>query len=274
MAHNATPNGSGGGIWQSGAGLAADASGNIYYISANGTFNASSGGNNFGDSFVKLSPTGSVVDYFTPHNQAGLEAANFDLGSSGLTLLPDQPGLHPRLALSAGKNETIHVVDRDNMGHLQSRQRQPDRPVAGQYLPQRDAGTRQLQCARVFQRDRVLRTGERHVDGVPAEQRIAAGGTDLEDVGGLHVSWWCHCGVRQWEPATEFFGRCSGTAPSPRADFAPTTPAISPCSSTTAIRRARAIRWTSRRNSAFRSIANGKVYVGSMTQLTVFGLLP
>ncbi len=115
MAHNATPNGSGGGIWQSGAGLAGDASGNVYYISANGTFNAS--GTNFGDSFVKLGPTGSVVDYFTPSYQAALEAANFDLGSSGLTLLPDQPGLHPHLALSAGKNETIHVVDRDNMGH-------------------------------------------------------------------------------------------------------------------------------------------------------------
>jgi outer membrane protein assembly factor BamB len=59
-----------------------------------------------------------MVDYFTPSNQASLNAANFDLGSSGLMLLPDQPGAHPRIALSAGKNESILVVDRDNMGHF------------------------------------------------------------------------------------------------------------------------------------------------------------
>jgi hypothetical protein len=86
-------------------------------VTANGTFDANVGGTSYGMSFVKLSPSGSVLDYFTPHNQAALNAANHDLSSSGLILLPDQPGLHPHLALSAGKNETIHMVDRDNMGH-------------------------------------------------------------------------------------------------------------------------------------------------------------
>jgi hypothetical protein len=118
--HNSTPDGDGAGIWQSGAGLSADSSGNVYYVSGNGTFDANTGGTGFGTSFVKLGPTGQVLDYFTPHNQAALNAANFDLGSSGLTLLPDQPGAHPHLALSAGKNETIHIVDRDNMGHYNS----------------------------------------------------------------------------------------------------------------------------------------------------------
>jgi hypothetical protein len=118
MAYNATANGSGGGIWHSGGGPAADAAGNVYFVTGNGTFDANAGGTNYGDSFVKLSPAGTVVDYFTPSNQAGLSAANFDLGSSGILLLPDQPGAHPHLALSAGKNESIKVVDRDNMGHF------------------------------------------------------------------------------------------------------------------------------------------------------------
>jgi hypothetical protein len=118
MAYNVTANGLGGGIWHSGGGLASDAAGNVYFVTGNGTFDADSGGVDYGDSFVKLSPAGVVVDYFTPHNQAALNTANFDLGSSGILLLPDQPGAHPRLALSAGKNETIHMVDRDNMGHF------------------------------------------------------------------------------------------------------------------------------------------------------------
>jgi outer membrane protein assembly factor BamB len=65
---------------------------------------------------MKLSPAGVVLDYFTPSNQGHLDSFNHDLGSANVTLLPDQPGPHPRLALMAGKNGTIHVVDRDNMG--------------------------------------------------------------------------------------------------------------------------------------------------------------
>ena len=59
-----------------------------------------------------------MLDYFTPHDQANLEASNFDLGSSGVMLLPDQSGAHPHLAIHAGKNETVNLVDRDNMGHF------------------------------------------------------------------------------------------------------------------------------------------------------------
>jgi len=117
VVHNTTPDGDGAGIWQSGGGLNADSSGNVYYVSGNGTFDANTGGTGFGESFVKLGPLGQVLDYYTPSNQAALNAANFDLGSSGMMLLPDQPGAHPHLALGAGKNQTIHMVDRDNMGH-------------------------------------------------------------------------------------------------------------------------------------------------------------
>ena len=116
MAYNSTPNGSGGGIWQSGDGLAADSTGNIYFVTGNGDFDANSGGSSYGDSFVKLSPGGVVPDYFTPHDQANMQANDLDLGSGGTLLLPDQSGPHPHLAISAGKNGTIYLVDRDNMG--------------------------------------------------------------------------------------------------------------------------------------------------------------
>jgi hypothetical protein len=120
MAYNSTPNGEGGGIWQSGDGLAADASGNLFFVTGDGTFDANTGGTNYGDSIVKISPGGTVLDYFTPHDQAAMNAGDLDLGSGGTILLPDQPGAHPHLALSAGKNGTIYVVDRDNMGHYRS----------------------------------------------------------------------------------------------------------------------------------------------------------
>ena len=121
FAFNNTPNGHEAGIWQSGSGPGADASGNVYFVSGNGTFDANTGGIDYGDSFTKISgTTGAVLDYFTPHDQSTLDSQNLDLGSGGSLLLPDQPGAHPHLIIGAGKNRTLYVVDRDNMGHFQS----------------------------------------------------------------------------------------------------------------------------------------------------------
>jgi len=121
---NATPNGSRGGIWQSGGGLSADSSGNIFVITGNGTFDANTGGNDFGDSFLKLGTNAgglTLVDFFTPFNQAFLEAVDFDLGSTSPLLLPDQLGTaHPHLVLGAGKDGNAYLVDRDNMGQFNS----------------------------------------------------------------------------------------------------------------------------------------------------------
>jgi hypothetical protein len=116
---NATPDGYDGGIWQSGGGLAADASGNIYLATGNGDFNANTtGGRDYGDSIIKLSPSLSVLDYFTAYNQATLDVNDQDLGAGGILLLPDQSGPHPHLAVEDGKPGEIYVVDRDNLGHF------------------------------------------------------------------------------------------------------------------------------------------------------------
>jgi hypothetical protein len=113
-----------GGLWMGGNGPLVDAATNLYFEVGNGPFNADTNGTEYGDSFVKLSTTNglSVADYFTPYNQAALAAADSDLGSGGPVLLPDEVGStnHPHLIVGAGKGGTIYLIDRDNMGHYNS----------------------------------------------------------------------------------------------------------------------------------------------------------
>jgi len=144
-AFNTTPNGSGGGIWSAGNAVTVDATvdgqGNhyLYVMTGNGTFETSLDGNGFpnqadyGDSIIKLevdkssSPTNQnangwglkVSDYFTPYDQNVLDAGDGDLGSGGVLLLPDsQDPSIPHLLVGAGKEGTIYLVNRDNMGHF------------------------------------------------------------------------------------------------------------------------------------------------------------
>jgi hypothetical protein len=114
---NDTPNGSEGGIWMSGAGLAAENSGNIYFSTGNGTFDANVGGSDYGDSAIKLSTSGglSVADYFTPSNQLYLDQNDLDFGSGGVMFVPDQTGLYPHLLVTSYKLGTLEVINRDNM---------------------------------------------------------------------------------------------------------------------------------------------------------------
>jgi uncharacterized protein (TIGR03437 family) len=118
-----TPNWEAGAFWQGGAAPAADGSGNIYVVSANGTFDANLGGSDLAESVIKLS-TGknlSVADYFTPYNADELSEKDIDFGSSGALLLPDGTGsaTHPHLLVSGSKAGSVYLLDRDNLGHFQ-----------------------------------------------------------------------------------------------------------------------------------------------------------
>lgn len=114
-----TPNGAEGGYWGGGSGPAADSGGSIYAATGNGTYDSSS---DYGDSILRLTHSGTTItltDYFTPWNQQTLDYYDTDLGAGGVTLLPDQPGSHyPHLLVQVGKEGTIDLVDRDNMGHF------------------------------------------------------------------------------------------------------------------------------------------------------------
>ena len=114
--YNASPNAptAGAGIWQSGGGIAADDSGNIYVMTGNGPFDLNTGGKDAGNTFLKLNPQNGpgVVDYFTPFNQSCLIGGNdLDVGSSGPLLLPSAPEM-----IGVGKEGRLYVVDRTNLG--------------------------------------------------------------------------------------------------------------------------------------------------------------
>jgi hypothetical protein len=119
---NTTPNGKEGGIWMAGAPAASDSNGNLYVVTGNGTFDANTGGSDYGDSLIKLTPNGTtfqVSDYFTPFDQSYLSMWDTDVGSSGLTLL-NQPSLTTKLGISSGKAGKIYLVDLDDMGKFQA----------------------------------------------------------------------------------------------------------------------------------------------------------
>jgi hypothetical protein len=131
---NVTPNGSEGAIWMAGAGPAADVTGDIYFLDANGSFDTTLDSNgfpnlgDFGNAFIKLSTTGgilSVADYFTMSTTVAESNADEDLGSGGAVVLVDETdngGHVHQLAVGAGKDGVIYVVDRNNMGKFNAGQ--------------------------------------------------------------------------------------------------------------------------------------------------------
>ncbi len=125
---NLTPNGSEGSIWMAGAGLAADAAGNIYFLDANGTLDAKDTvtgfpvNGDYGNAMMKLSTANNsltVDDFFETYNSINESDNDIDLGSGGALLLPDlfdATGAVHHLMVGAGKDTNIYVGDRDNLG--------------------------------------------------------------------------------------------------------------------------------------------------------------
>ncbi|HTA23375.1 MAG TPA: hypothetical protein VK763_07565 [Terriglobales bacterium] len=143
-----TPNGTGGGIWQGGAGLAAvinenNSNNNYLYVSTgNGTFDQNTGGTDYGDSMLRLNPDLTISDFFTPGDAliysgmsgSGLCINDEDYGSSGVLLFPDSfvPN-HPNILLHADKESKLWLLDRDNLGQFVAGG--PDRAVQWAQTP-------------------------------------------------------------------------------------------------------------------------------------------
>jgi hypothetical protein len=140
---NLVPNGSEGAIWMSGTAPAADASGNIYFILGNGTFDTALNTAGFpsqgdcGNCFAKISSAAplKLLDYFTPLNTVAESSVDEDFGSGGPLLLPDltdATGTTRHLAVGSGKDAIIYVLDRDNMGKFNAAQDNIYQQIGGQ----------------------------------------------------------------------------------------------------------------------------------------------
>jgi hypothetical protein len=136
-----TPNGGQGGIWMSGAGPAVDSSGNIYVLVANGSFDTTLDSNGFpsygdyGNAFLKMSSGKlAVADYFDMDNEQSESGTDTDLGSGGALVLPDMTDSSNtvrQLAVGAGKDGNLYVVDRNNMGKYNSAANQIYQQLSG-----------------------------------------------------------------------------------------------------------------------------------------------
>lgn len=139
---NTEPNGSEGAFWMSGAGPAVDESGYIYLLAGNGTFDTSPNAQgfpdkgDFGNAFLKIGVSDgklAVADYFDMHNTVAESRKDLDLGSGGTLVLPDMTdssGKVRHLAVGAGKDDIIYLVDRDSMGKFN-----PDNDSIYQEIP-------------------------------------------------------------------------------------------------------------------------------------------
>jgi hypothetical protein len=104
-------------IWGKGAGLSADQYGRIYAETAEGPYVS---GSNLSISVFKVRQYGATLilgDWFTPYNHQYLASNDLDL-NDGILLLPTQSGLHPNECVAVGKEGTIYLLDRGNMGRL------------------------------------------------------------------------------------------------------------------------------------------------------------
>jgi hypothetical protein len=263
-----TPDGTRGSIWQGGSGPAVDENGYIYVATANGTFDGPNGANDYGDTVLKMGWNGNVfgmVDYFTPYNQLQLADDDLDLGSAGPLILPDQPGLYQHELVAGGKQGTLYLIDRDNLGQYNS---QTDNVI--QEIPQ--AVVNELTGVPTYWNSSVYVAGEQDhvkqfalVNGLLTQQPVSEtaltftgfgpSSTSLTANGNTNGILWV---IRHTNPtlfafdptnlANEFWD--STQAPKQRDKMVPVMRFATP------------------------TISNGKVYIGGSAALQVYGFLP
>ncbi|HXJ06004.1 MAG TPA: IPT/TIG domain-containing protein [Candidatus Acidoferrum sp.] len=261
-------------IWDGGAGPAADAGGNIYVATGNGTFD---GTKNFSESVLKISPTGTLLDSFTPFNQAIFDANDIDLGSAGVMILPDSVGstTHPHLAMATGKVAILYLLDQNNLGKFHSQTNQDVQevvPVPPPNTTQLDGGIYGLPA---YWNGNIYTTGQ----NFPLSQFTIASGSMTTPQLAVSNNLFPPRGAT---PVVSASGSTNGVVwILDLGAWASNGPAIldaydasnvsrllysSPGSGTGAA--GASVKFT------IPTVANGKVYVGGQTSFTVYGLLP
>jgi hypothetical protein len=270
------------GIWMAGGAPSVDSSGNLYLITGNGTFDANSTtapNRDYGDSFLRISNTLSVLDYFTPMDESNLEINDLDLGSGGAVVLLDLPVSAPvrHLLVGGGKGSgfggELYVVNRDNMGHFNA----GTDNVVQKFSP----GGAIFSTAAFWQ-------NTLYIAGVNQQLKAytlnTSNSTFNQPAASLSVNFYGFPGTTPsvsssgssngivWALDTHSNGTPNGSASAPAILHAydATNIGIELWNSTkgTGNDAGSAVKF------CVPTVANGRVYVGTQTELTVYGLLP
>ncbi len=260
-------------IWDGGAGPAADASGNVYVTTGNGAYDGST---NFSESVLKFSPTGSLVDWFTPSNRSTLDANDIDMGSAGVIILPDSVGssAHPHLILATGKIAILYLLDQANMGrfHSSNQDVQEAIPVPPPNTTQLDGGNYGVPA---YWNGNIYTTGQNFPlsqftisNGTIATPQFAVSSNTYPARGAIPtVSAAGTTNGIVWVLDLTAWGS-SGNAILDAYDASNVANLLFSSPSTGSGASGAAVKFT------VPTVANGKVYVGGQASFTVFGLLP
>jgi hypothetical protein len=274
MLFNATPNGSGAGIWMSGGAPAVDTSNNLYAMTGNGDYN---GVTEFGDSFLKVNASLALQDWFTPVDQASLNTSNYDLGSGAAAVLADLPSAPVKhLLIGGGKAGTaIYVLNRDAMGHLEG---------TGSPVVQKILLNRSIYATPAFWNNTMYIAGVNSgllayaldpATGLFNTTPVSSSSLIFQERGATAsvsskgnsqgIAWVAD--TRQWGPLSDY-----GAGPAVLHAYDATNLSRELWNSAQAAANrdlaGNAVKFT------VPTIANGKVYIGSFSEIDVYGLLP
>ncbi len=273
---NANPNGSDAGIWMGGGAPAADSAGNLYFLTGNGTFDANTGGLDYGDSTVKLSTSGAltVADYFTPMDQANLSSADRDHGSGGAAILMDpSSGPVAHLLIGGGKSGVLYLLNRDNMGGFDSSMNHVVQSLVV-------SGNEILATAVVWNNSLYIAASSSPLQQFPFISSTGQFGTALHSsshsFGGkgatpsVSASSVSANGIVWALDSGDYGAPCCTSGPAVLHAYDAANVGTELWSSTQGTGNAagNAVKFT------VPTVANGKVYVGTRSELSVYGLLP
>ncbi|MFZ0820012.1 MAG: IPT/TIG domain-containing protein [Candidatus Acidiferrales bacterium] len=255
-----------GGIWMSGGAPAFDTSNNLYVATGNGPFDGSL---NFGDSIIKLSPTGglAVSSFFAPYNQGTLDAQDIDLGSGGVMLIDPASGPVAHLLIQGGKQGFLYLLNRDGLGGFNA----SNNNAAVQVFP---AAANMIMSTPVFWNNTLY---------------IAPARTPLQAYA-FNAATGQFTTVAGTQSATSFGSRGATASLSAQGTTNGIVWLIDPTVSSAATLRAYNASnlttelWDSSMVASDQAgvfveftvptVANGKVYIGTATEIDVYGLLP